>query len=100
VNFGRGCKPLRTRKSGEDLIVVFSGKGSGITVDEFAPKMIGKDKNGNLLYGYASLPYVNYQPALLSSRRPVYDKKKGELKLEVQNFWLVCFKTCRSGNIM
>lgn len=92
VNFGRGCKPLRTRKSGEDLIVVFSGKRSGITADEFAPKMIGKDKNGNLLYGYASLPYVNYQPALLSSRRPVYDKEAGELKLEVQNFGLSASK--------
>ena len=40
VNFGRGCKPLRTRKPGKDLIVVFKGKGSGITEEEFAPKMI------------------------------------------------------------
>lgn len=92
VNFGRGCKPLRTRKSGEDLIVVFSGKGSGIIVDEFAPKMLGRDKKGNMLYGYASLPYVNYQPALLSSRRPVYDKEMETLKLEVQNFGLSASK--------
>lgn len=92
VNFGRGCKPLRTRKSGEDLIVVFSGKGSGIIVDEFAPKMLGRDKKGNMLYGYASLPYVNYQPALLSSRRPVYDKEMEKLKLEVPNFGLSASK--------
>lgn len=92
VNFGRGCKPLKTRNSGNDLIVVFSGKGSGITADEFAPKLIGKDKNGALLFGYARLPYVDYQPALLSARRPVYDKDKGELKVEVQNFGLSASK--------
>lgn len=92
VNFGRGCKPLKTCVSGKDLIVVFSGKGSGITAEEFAPKMIGKDKAGNMLYGYARLPYVDYQLALLSARRPVYDKGKGELRLEVQNFGLSASK--------
>lgn len=92
VNFGRGAKVLKTRNSGKDLIVVFSGKGSGITPDEFAPKMIGQDKNGNMLYGYARLPYVDYQPALLSARCPVYDKEKGELKVEVQNFGLSASK--------
>ncbi|WP_300700412.1 glycoside hydrolase family protein [Bacteroides sp.] len=88
VNFGRGCKPLKTKNSGNDLIVIFNGKGSGITADEFAPKMIGKTKSGELLYGYARLPYVDYQPALLSARRPVYDKDKAELKVEIQNFGL------------
>ncbi len=92
VNFGRGCKPTKTRTSGKDLIVTFNGKGSGITADEFAPKMIGKDKSGNLLYGYARLPYVDYQPALLSARRPVYDKEQGVLKVEVQNFGLSASK--------
>lgn len=77
VNFGRGCKPVKTKVSGEDLIVVFNAEGSGITSDEFAPKMIGKHRNGNMLYGYARLPYVNYRPALLSARRPVFDKEKG-----------------------
>lgn len=88
VNFGRGCKPGKTKVSGKDLIVVFKAKGSGITSDEFAPKMIGKDKKGNMLYGYARLPYVNYRPALLSARRPLFDKEKGGLKVEIQNFGL------------
>ena len=88
VNFGRGCKPVKTKVSGEDLIVVFNAEGSGITSGEFAPKMIGKHRNGNMLYGYARLPYVNYRPALLSARRPVLDKEKGELKVEIQNFGL------------
>ena len=72
MNFGRGCKVVKTEASGKDLILTFDGKGSGITPDEFAPKMIGKDKNGKLLFGYANLPYVDYKPALLSCRRPVY----------------------------
>ncbi|WP_308744274.1 glycoside hydrolase family protein [uncultured Bacteroides sp.] len=88
VNFGRGCKPLRTKKSGKDLIVVFNGKNSGITEEEFAPKMIGKDKKGNLIYGYARLPFVCYTPPLLSARRPVMDDAKKELTVEVQNFGL------------
>ncbi|MEY8588594.1 glycoside hydrolase family protein [Phocaeicola sartorii] len=88
VNFGRGCKAVKTKASSKDLIVVFKAKGSGITSDEFAPKMIGKDKNGNMLYGYARLPYVNYRPALLSARRPLFDKEKAGLKVEIQNFGL------------
>lgn len=88
VNFGRGCRPIRTKKEGKDLIVVFSSKGSGITADEFAPKMIGRDVKGNLIYGYARLPYVNYRPAILSARRPVYDRQKKILAVEIQNFGL------------
>lgn len=88
VNFGRGCKPLRSKKSGKDLIVVFDGRGSGITADEFAPKMIGKDKKGNLIYGYARLPYVDYAPSTLSARHPVINNEKKELAVEIQNFGL------------
>lgn len=73
VNFGRGCKVVKTEASGKDLILTFDGKGSGITPDEFAPKMIGKDKNGKLLFGYANLPYVRLQAGsivLPTSRLP------------------------------
>lgn len=88
VNIGKGSKAIRSRKSGNDLIVTFSGEGSGITKDEFAPKMIGKDKKGNLLFGYASLPYVDYQPAILSAAYPMFNKKLGTIDFEVQNFGL------------
>ncbi len=88
VNFGRGCKPLNSRVLGNDLIVTFNGKGSGIDEDEFAPKMIGNDRNGKLLFGYASLPYVDYKPAILSSLCPRYDEKKKAFEIEVQNFGL------------
>lgn len=88
VNFGRGCKPLKAFADGNDLIVVFDGKNSGITADEFAPKLIGRDTKGELVYGYAHLPYVDYEPAMLSARRPSYDKQQNVLKLQVENFGL------------
>ena len=88
VNFGRGAKVIKTKKSGNDLLVVFNGKGSGIDENEFAPKMIGKDKNGKMIFGYAALPSVDYKPALLSALCPKYDTANKLINLEVQNFGL------------
>lgn len=79
---------MKTRHDGKDLIVVFNGKGSGIGPDEFAPKLIGRDTKGRLLFGYARLPYVDYRPALLSTRRPIADKETNQLKLTIENFGL------------
>ena len=89
VNFGRGCKAVKTRKDGNDLIVVFNGKNSGITADEFAPKLIGRTVSGELLYGYARLPYVDYRPALLSAGKPLYNMEKKLLTVKVENFGLL-----------
>ena len=88
VNYGRGCQVLTTENAGKDLIVTFNGKGNGITKDEFAPKLIGKYKNGRMLYGYARLPYIDYIESILSARAPVFIKSgKGlECTVEVQNF--------------
>ena len=88
VNFGRGCRPLNWERSGKDLIVTFDGTGSGITPDEFAPKLIGRDRKGGLAIGYARLPYVDYTPALLSARRPQYDSTARQWRVEVGNFGL------------
>ena len=92
VNFGRGCEILKSKPDGKDLIVTFKGKGSGITADEFAPKLIGKDNQGKMVFGYASLPYVDYKPAILSARRPVYNKEQGCINVEIQNFGLSASK--------
>lgn len=88
VNYGKGCRVIQTRRSGKDLIWVFDGKGSGITTDEFAPKLIGKDKEGRMLYGYARLPYVDYLPPILSAMRPVFVPSQKKVQVEVQNFGL------------
>ena len=88
VNYGRGCQVLTTENAGKDLIVTFNGKGNGITKDEFAPKLIGKYKDGRMLYGYARLPYIDYIEPILSARAPVFTKSgKGlECTVEIQNF--------------
>ena len=86
VNYGRGAKPIMARQEGGDLIVTFSGKGSGIDANEWAPKLIGRSKTGKLLWGYARLQYVNYNPAILSPSAAY--EKDGLQWVEVENFGL------------
>ncbi|MBQ8674449.1 MAG: glycoside hydrolase family protein [Bacteroides sp.] len=93
VNYGRGSKPLRAKSEGQDLIVTFSGKESGIGSEEFAPKLLGRTRQGELLYGYARLPYVDYTPPLLSARAPIYNKEENCLQVCVENFGLRSSRT-------
>lgn len=90
VNFGRGAQAIKSRQEGKDLIVTFAAKGSGIDADEWAPKLIGRSKQGGLLWGYARLPYVNYQPAILSASAAF--EKDGKQMVEVGNFGLTTSK--------
>jgi len=62
VDFGRGCKPTHSEKSGTDLVVTFDAAGNGVTDDNFAAKLIGKTTDGKLLFGYSRLPGVDYSP--------------------------------------
>lgn len=55
VDFGRGCTVLRSASSGKDLIVTFEGKGHGLTADNFAAKLLGRKRDGGLLFGFARL---------------------------------------------
>ena len=86
VNYGRGAKAVKVRQEGNDLIVTFNAKGCGIDSDEWAPKLIGRSKSGKLLWGYAKLPYVNYQPAVLSASAAY--EKDGAQWVDVENFGL------------
>lgn len=88
VNYGRGAKVKTTEKAGNDLIVTFDAAGSGITDAEFAPKLIGKNPQGKLLYGYARLPYIPRFEAMLSARAPVFTRRTNgwDIFVEVQNF--------------
>lgn len=88
VNFGRGCKVLKTEKDGIDLVVTFDGRGNGITPDEFAFKLLGRSKDGKLLHGYARLPGVQYIEPMLSARAPQFqESERGiDCSIEVQNF--------------
>ena len=86
VNYGRGVKPVKVKQEGGDLIVTFSGKGSGIDANEWAPKLIGRSRTGKLLWGYARLQYVNYKPAILSPSAAY--EKDGLQWVVVENFGL------------
>ena len=88
VNFGRGSKMQKTEKSGNDLIVTFSGDDNGITKNDFVAKLLGKTSQGKLLYGYARLPWLDYLEPALSSRLPVLQTNASgyEIEVEIQNF--------------
>ncbi|RTE54035.1 hypothetical protein EHW67_08905 [Arenibacter aquaticus] len=88
VNYGQGSKIKRTEKSGDDLILIFDGKGNGLTNDNFAGKLLGKEKNGKLLFGYTRLPEVKYIEPILSARSPVFKKtvKGYDIEVIVENF--------------
>lgn len=93
VNYGRGCKVISTENDGKDLIVIFDAKGNGITAEEFAPKLLGKTSSGNLLYGYARLPWVSYNDPILSARMPILTSDGQKMAVVVENFGQVKSKS-------
>jgi alpha-L-fucosidase 2 len=88
VNFGRGCKVIKTKRSGKDLIVTFDGSANGFTQKNFAGKLLGKTPQGKLLFGYARLPWLDYIEPALSARMPkITETAQGfHIAVEVQNF--------------
>jgi len=94
VDFGRGAELLRTEQDGQDLIAIFSGKGSGFADHNFAGKLLGRTPNGKLLFGYCRLPWVDYEEPILSVRRPqtIARDMKHVLRIEVSNHGQVASK--------
>lgn len=89
VDYGKGAKALRAEKSGtRDIIVTFPGAGTGIDGSEWAPKMIGRKKDGTMLFGYARLPYYNYRPPYLSTLAPMADNRGRLVSIVVENWGL------------
>ncbi|MDO6818511.1 glycoside hydrolase family protein [Zobellia sp. 1_MG-2023] len=88
VNFGKGSKIKRTEKTGKDLILIFNGKGNGLTDDNFAGKLLGKDKKGKLLFGYTRLPEIEYLQPILSAGAPTLSKTPEgyTIEVKVENF--------------
>lgn len=88
VNYGRGAALVRTEKSGKNLILVFDGKESGITKENFAGKLLGKTADGKILFAWSRLPEVIYDVSLLSTLSPVFEYTEEDLEayIEVQNF--------------
>lgn len=88
VNFGRGCRVQKTEAAGDDLILTFEGVGNGITKDNFAAKLLGKTTAGQLLFGYARLPWLDYLEPALSARKPTVAQTDDgfQIAVEIQNF--------------
>ena len=80
------------RKQDNDIVVTFDARDSGIDSTEFAPKLLGRNRKGEIIFGYASLPYVDYRPAILSSLRPTYDAEGGCITTDMENFGLSASK--------
>ncbi|MBD8489001.1 glycoside hydrolase family protein [Echinicola sp. CAU 1574] len=86
INFGGGSVLLDTKERGEDLILIFEAEGHAFNEDNFAGKLLGKDAQGKLLFGYSRLPWVNYLEPMLSTTRPRQIDQENKWEIEVMNF--------------
>lgn len=89
VDFGRGARPVKSERSGQDLIVSFHGAGTDLKENDFAAKLLGKTTGGDLLLGYARLPGQTELGPILVSRAPqLSPQTDGGLALSVliENF--------------
>lgn len=86
INYGGGCKVSKSEVDGDDLILTFNTRGYTIPDSEFAPKLLGRYKSGKMVYGYARNPNVNFEPAILSTRKPTMSGTT--MSVVVDNFGL------------
>lgn len=89
VNFGNGLSYSSSENSGtSDLIITFTGVAgqSGITEDEWAPKMLGLKTDGSIAFGYAKMPGTDYKPAMLSAITPAFDTDGTVQTVSVTNY--------------
>jgi hypothetical protein len=86
VDYGNGCSVKDVEKKGKDVIVTFDGKGNGFTEDNFAGKLLGRDKQDGLIFGYSRLPGVKYIEPILSARKPELINNGTEVKVKIENF--------------
>ncbi|MCS4227856.1 glycoside hydrolase family protein [Sphingobacterium sp. BIGb0165] len=97
VNFGRGASVTETKKSGKDLILTFNINGLELEKDDFAPKLLGKYRSGKILFGYTRVPWVNYNDAILSARKPTFETTAQQTvaKITIENFGLIASKSSK-----
>lgn len=102
VNKGGGAAVVSSSTdTNGNLVLTFNGKDTGIKADEFAPKLIGRYTEGyemnletgknlrpSFCYGYAKLPYYNYQPAYLSPILPEIGEGSTVTSVKMTNYGL------------
>jgi len=84
VDFGGGCKLLRSEKAGRDLVLVFDAGGNGFEEHNFAGKLLGRTNRDELLVGYSRLPWVVYEAPMLSAE--VAGAEGETIRVELSNF--------------
>jgi hypothetical protein len=84
VDYGRGSKTIKKEKRGNDLVLTFGGKGNGLSDKNFTAKLLGKTKKGDLLFGFARLPWLDYNLPILSSLFPEFTLNSKSLKTELE----------------
>jgi len=100
VDFGRGAKVLGSAPSGRDLQLAFAVRDTGFRNDDFAGKLLGRNRGGERVCGYARLPGKARQVAILSPSHPRLDGRDA-LVVTVENFGLAAseattMKVCMS----
>ena len=102
VNTGGGAPVAKSEQDADgNLILTFNGADTGIAADEFAPKLLGRYVDGyemntlagkqlkpSFCYGYAKLPYYNYNTPYLSPVLPEIGEGSVVTKVKVENFGL------------
>ena len=88
VDYGKGFAVASSKKDGKDLILTFNTEGLEIPKDEFALKLIAKDKKKQMIYGYTRLPNVEYNVPILSAQRTkeVLKSYSTHWTIRVENF--------------
>ena len=86
VNYGNGFSYASHVNSGNDVIITFTGASGSINANEWAPKMLGQKTDGTIAFGYARMPEVNYQPAILSAVMPQVDQDNKVVSVMITNY--------------
>lgn len=100
VNTGEGAQVVSSEEINGDLILTFNGANTGITANEFAPKMIGKyaenyanpatptAPKGGICFGYAKLPYIT-PSSMLSALVPEIGEGSKCKEIIIENYGIV-----------
>lgn len=52
VNYGHGAEVVKSKRSGDDLLLTFNISEMNLTPDDYKAKLLGKLKNGEPIWGY------------------------------------------------
>ena len=86
VNYGNGFSYSSHAASGDNVVITFTGSEGSINAGDWAPKMLGEKNDGSIAFGYAKMPDINYQPAILSAVMPEVNADNQVVSVMVTNY--------------